>query len=405
MVSRLRSPHFRDLALTTSAFGAIVGVQQVLLLPFLAAMTNTDDFSKIILFVTISAIVANVTGGEAANTALVRGHQYAREGAAWDFHLLLVPVLAVLAAAWVVVAPVLNVSSDEIVLFAVISVLTALRLFLAAPFRYEQRFGTVLVAHLCYAAGSASALLLVARFDWVLAPFLVGEACAVLVLSVALLAGGRRLHFGVEDRRRLYRTSTKYLSLASVGLLANAVGYLDRLIIYPLLGAGALAVYYAASVLPKSLALVVNPVTGLLLAKFGAMGDERGGEILERLYRVLPWVIIVLTLASLAIGLLGLQVLYPQFAEEGRPIVLPVSISVGLASAAYLMQPYVLRFRPSGIALMANILYAGVFVGAAVGLSLRVGLHGFAWATVAAHLVLLGFYLVFARPRTERASS
>jgi hypothetical protein len=40
-----------------------------------------------------------------------------------------------------------------------------------------------------------------------------------------------------------------------------------------------------------------------------------------------------------------------------------------------------------------------------VGLSLRVGLHGFAWATVAAHLVLLGFYLVFARPRTARASS
>ncbi|MGD8199113.1 lipopolysaccharide biosynthesis protein [Ornithinimicrobium sp. W1679] len=377
-----------------------MGAQQIVLLPFVAARVPPEEFAHVVLVVTISAVSANIIGGETANTMLIRGAKYSATGKRWDFHKIF--ILAALVGitinlgVWSIIAPGLV----TIVSAVTLSVLSSLRLFLAGPFRLAQQFRVVTSAHVAYVLASFASLPLITYAHLIFAPFLAGEVAAVSVLTASLMrARGRARISRPGTAQSLLVSLRSYLALATAALLSNAVGYMDRIIIAPILSAPALAIYFAASVVPKSVGILINPLIGLLLAKFGSMDDGAAAHVLRRLLRVLPGVAFAGTFIALGAGTLGLSLLYPQYYEEGQRVVAPISISVGLASSAYLLQPFVLRFRPSSLIVLANALQALVFVASALILSHLYGIVGFAWAVALTHLALLGTFILFAQER------
>ena len=63
-------------------------------------------------------------------------------------------------------------------------------------------------------------------------------------------------------------TLIKYIILIFTGLSTTLSTYLDRLIIYPLLGGDAVTVYTVASFFGKSLGIVMTPIAGVLLGYY-----------------------------------------------------------------------------------------------------------------------------------------
>ncbi|WP_237770123.1 lipopolysaccharide biosynthesis protein [Ornithinimicrobium sp. CNJ-824] len=377
-----------------------------MLLPFVAAKASPEEFAHVVLVITVSAVISNLVGGESANTLLIRGHAYAEEGRRWDFHKVFLWAtlggLLISSGIWTLIA-----GKPSTVLGAgTLMLMTALRLFLASPFRLQQRFGVVTTAHLVYVLGSLSALPATVRGAPLLTPFLVGEAVSVLFLCAVLLRQRRR---GTPEKwgtaHPFVGSLKTYVALATAAALANVVGYMDRLFITPLLGASALAVYFAASVIPKSLGVVTNPLVGLLLARFGSSSDEDAPDILRSLLKLVPAAAIIGTVLALGAGWLGLSLLYPQFEQEGREVIPPISLSVGIATGAYLLQPFILRFRPSRYIIFANAIQAIIFVVSALVLSRQFGVVGFAWASAITHLGLLLVFLSIVHERRATNSS
>jgi O-antigen/teichoic acid export membrane protein len=394
IVGRLRGTLAQDIAQTTGAFAAIVGIQQVLLLPFIASRATPETFAQVVLIVTISAITANLVGGESANTLLIRGKKYADVGMRWDFHRVFTGAIVIGLFATTAIWTWIDAGPQTVLLAAALTTLTSLRLFLASPFRLEQRFEVVTVAHAAYALMSALSLFLPVGTGMLILPFLVGEVTAVMVLGGALWRDRAQVTLLRHGSPQPFSSSLRtYLALVAAAAFANIVGYLDRLLIVPILGSAALAVYFAASVIPKSVSTLVNPAAGLLLAKFGSLPDAEGPRVLRRLGRMLPFVTGIAVFMALAAGSLGLSVLYPQYSEQGRSVLLPISLAVGMGSSAYLLQPFVLRFLPAAFVIGANATQAVVFAGAALALSASYGITGFAWASALASMVHLSIFV------------
>ena len=54
----------RDLFFNTLGFGIYIATQQILLMPIMAKIFPEEEFAKIVLYISVFAIVTNVLGSE-----------------------------------------------------------------------------------------------------------------------------------------------------------------------------------------------------------------------------------------------------------------------------------------------------------------------------------------------------
>ena len=390
-----RSRNIRDVGLNTLAFGIYVAAQQLLFFPVLSRIGDNDSFAQVILFVTVSGVIANVIGGEMANTALVRSSTYEAAGLRWDFHLLLLRLVGIACITAVVVNLFTGIPWSLFAEYALITLFTILRLYATAPYKYAERFSVVLLCYTLYALGGILGLYLTSRTDWMLAPFALAEVSA-LVCMVAVRILDRPGTTLMRTGPGFPRTVSTFTQLAIVALLINFVTYFDRVLIYPLLGAAAMATYYSASVFSKSMSLVINPVANAFLAKLGRIRDDRRAEVISRLVRSLPPALLLFAVANYTISYFGLRILYPIYYTDAIPLLLPVSCAGALSSCADMLQPAILRFRAPRFYLFANIAYAAVFAVSFLVMSSLWGISGFAWSTAVARACQFALYLLVA---------
>lgn len=404
MASAPRNGFLGAIGLNAVAFALVIAVQQLIVFPALSRIVSLTEFAATILFVTVSTVLVNVLGGEVSNVSLLRHGDRARRRLPWDSPRLLLGGVALVttgAAATMVFAPIQPAVTAQ---FLVVTLLGLLRVSGVAPEKASNEFHLVVVVHGAYAVGAVLGLSLVGPLRSSIVPFLSAELLAVAVVVVVRLRR-RAIRLTLRRTEDFSAARRQFLQLALVAILMNTVAYLDRLVIVPLLGAAALSAYYAASALAKSLSMVTNPAANALLARVGAVGDERARPLLSKTSRlaVIGWG--GLFTLSLALSVAGLAVLYPIYFEVGLSLVVPVAVAAASGSASDLVRPLIMRFVPTSRFLLFNVAYALVFVVSILVFSSLWGLVGFAWGGALARTTLLTIYLVQARYAARLSSA
>lgn len=404
MASAPRNGFLGAIGLNAVAFALVIAVQQLIVFPALSRIVSVTEFAATILFVTVSTVLVNVLGGEVSNVSLLRHGDRARRRLPWDSPRLLLGGVALVttgAAATMVFAPIQPAVTAQ---FLVVTLLGLLRVSGVAPEKASNEFHLVVVVHGAYAVGAVLGLSLVGPLRSSIVPFLSAELLAVAVVVVVRLRR-RAIRLTLRRTEDFSAARRQFLQLALVAILMNTVAYLDRLVIVPLLGAAALSAYYAASALAKSLSMVTNPAANALLARVGAVGDERARPLLSKTSRlaVIGWG--GLFTLSLALSVAGLAVLYPIYFEVGLSLVVPVAVAAASGSASDLVRPLIMRFVPTSRFLLFNVAYALVFVVSILVFSSLWGLVGFAWGGALARTTLLTIYLVQARYAARLSSA
>lgn len=384
----------RDFAYNGAAFGAYILVLQVIVMPGLGRMSTPEEFSTIILFVSLYSIVCNVLGDELGNTLLVRTAKQSGRVGLSDYSLILgAASLALVTASLVLIL--LGVPWAVAITYLAITQFGVVRYFAVAHWKLDADFNRILFMNLFYAAGAGLGLAWTHMGGSLLAPFLLGEVLATtwvyLTLRTRLPLPRARVSpvFGA--------TLATFGSLAFASLILNALVYLDRLIILPLLGATAMAAYYAASSMSKSLAVAINPVTGVFLARLARVEDgQRHRMALSALRFSLP-IVVVLTVVGTGISYGAVWLLYPQYLGVVIGLIPLIALANALASAAFMVRPVIMRFQKSSLLIVANLGFAVVQVLGFFYFSAWWGLVGFVAAGVAGRAVQLGSYLALVR--------
>ncbi len=387
------SGKFKDVAWNLSAFVVYIGAQQLLIMPILARVFTEHIYSQAALFLTILNIVVCVVGDELGNTYLVRKMSYEKDKLRGDFF----PIFSFTSAALITVGVLLNIivfKFSTMLLCAYVATFFCgiLRYFMLGYLKGSLRFPLIFCTNVLYAAGALIGIALLPKVEVFLMPFLCGEIPAALFALIAVK------HFCRKDAvwqcsPQLGQTAKDYAKLSFSALLVECTTHLDRLLVYPQLGAMAMSLYYSSTTMSKLTSMVTNPISGVILAQLSNKSKEDHQAIAKTSLVSWPILVGMILVFNLILAPLALKVLYSHFYNSAIQLIIPVSIAGALAGANYLMKPAILKFYSTSIFMGINLVYALFFVVCLYIFSSQWGLMGYAIATAVSRAIQSICYL------------
>ena len=382
---------FSDMVLNMIGFGIYIFSQQILLLPILAK--NVDDivYSSFVLYLSILNVVCNVTGGELGNVRLVRNSDYKAKNIMGDFSRILLFISPIIT---VIVFPILIYLKYSIIgsIVLVLTILMAnVRLYSTCYYRLEQKYSKVILQNICYLIGIIISLILYKYIENIYLILFVPE-----LISIAYaIFNSDLLKMKLTKTTEMLNTVKKFVKLGIVSFLTNLTSYFDKFLIYPMFGAGMIAIYYACNSMSKITSLITNPVSNVILSWVSKSNDSKNKNKILRLTILanIP-VIFIVTLVTIPCTYIALKILYSQYLEGAISLIIPIAIASGFGTAATLTKSVLLKYVDTNKLLGSYIVYFVILTSFGFLMSKTWGLTGFAIANLSSKIILCIMFIV-----------
>lgn len=364
----------------------ITGVSQVIVYPILAAQYSDTEYGIILTVMGIVNTLIVAFGNTLNNVRLIMATEYELKNKTGDFNLLvIVTSLIVFLCTLVISTCFFSVPLYAVVGLGLFAVLGTIKSYYCVSFRLVLNFKKILLQHIVGAVGYLVGIGLLLLLPYWVLPFLLAEG-----FQVVFIFKYSKLHKEpLKTTSLLKRTSLKYTILILTGFSSTLITYLDRIVIYPLLGAGAVSTYTVASYFGKSLGILMIPVAGVLLGYYA----QKGFKMSLRLF----WTINGTTIVIGAIFMIFSSIvappitkfLYPSLYENAQAYIVVANMAATINVLCSLTQASVLKFAPTWIQIIKELAYGIVYVLCGYFLLNSYGLMGFCVAAIAANIIKL----------------
>ena len=379
-----------DVVLNMIAFAIYTISQQVVLLPVISKMVNDDTFSTFLMYISVFNIIANVCGGELGIVRQVKNETYEKKKLKGDFSLILLGLSFISGIVSIIALIILKYNITEIVIFTIIVLLANIRLYAACYFRLRKEFKKVIVQNLMYLIGVILGLVLFNITNYIWLPMLCAEAFSF----VYTIKNINLLKEGFVKTSEIVDTVKTYINLGFISLLTNLMTYFDKFLIYPILGAKEVNVYYASTAMSKVITLVINPVYGVILSWLSGTKNSNQKNIINLTLKANIPLILIAFIASIPLTYITVRILYSQYLEEAMSLIIPACIAVAFATATTITRAVLLKYVKSEKLVIMYILYFAIFIILALIMSTNYGLIGFAYANVIAKIQMWISYII-----------
>lgn len=239
-----------DYSLTFLSSVATIGVIQIFVYPYVARVLDNQAYGLFLTLMGVANSLMPAFGSTLRNTRIVMNEEYAiRNCPKSDFKRIacfVAPSVAVLSTT--AMSMVYHMDAFNALIMAALLACGILKAYGLFVFRLPIDPRKNLKASLASCVGYLAGLPLVAFADWWFFPFLLAEA-----LSLAYVLKESPIFEGSISASSLYPSALKmYSYLTITNLITYCSVYIDRILLYPLLGPIAVTTYYAASFVGKA---------------------------------------------------------------------------------------------------------------------------------------------------------
>lgn len=374
-----------DMILNMIGFGIYIVSQQILLLPILAKVVNDEVYASIVLYISILNVVCNVTGGELGNVRLVKDADYKKNNIIGDFSRILLFLSLIVV---IIIFPILLYLKYSILgsmLLIITMLLANIRLYATSYYRLEQKYNRVIIQNVLYLIGIILSLII----------FYLSKNIYLLLLIPEIISVGYALKYSDLLKMKLIKTKEikntikKFGELGFVSLLVNLMNYIDKFLIYPILGATAVAVYYAVNSMSKIISLITNPMSNVILSWVSKVNEnKKKNKIIKSTIIANIPIIIVVSIVSIPLTYLALKILYSQYLADAMILIVPISIITAFGAASTLTKSVILKFSDTKRLMFIYMGYFVLFAILAYNLSKTNGLLGFAYSNLISRIIL-----------------
>lgn len=377
-----RKNFFIDIILNVSSAAIVAVLLQFVIYPTIGNRFDQNSFGEILTIMGLVNIIAVMLGNSLNNIRLIVENDYKEKNIIGDFNPLISIASLINIGLIIFMSFFLNIKPTSTILLVGISLMTMIRSYLEVAYRLKIDYKMILFHSIFYCIGLIiGALLLWIDFSqlWEIL-FLIGESFSLvfLILTASLHKEPMKITF------RFKSTLIQYSYLALSSLIANILVYLDRLIILPLLGGKAVAIYFAATIIGKMSSFVLQPISGVLLTYFSKSNEAM--KVKEF------WFINVLVIIFSGIALVGcmilsaflLKLLYPKIYLDAMNILLIANLAAILTASSSITQSIILRFCATFWQVTIQISYGIIYVSVGLILIKNYGLFGFCVAAIIA---------------------
>lgn len=344
---------FSDMILNMVGFGIYVVSQKIILLPIIAKQVNDNVYTSLTLFMSILNIFCNVTGGELGNVRLIKNNDYKDKKVIGDFSRILL-VLSLLII--VIGSPILICLKYEYkyILFFILTILMAnIRLYATNFYRLEKKFVKVIIQNLIYLIGIILGLFVFNYIHEIYIVLFIPE----LISIIYALFNCDLIKMGLNKTTEIKSTIKKYIGLGTISLLNNIMNYCDSILIYPILGAQQVAVYYAVNSVSNITSLLTNPMSSVILSWISNAKDEKKNKIFKITLSINIPLIIIVTLITIPLTYLSMFVLYKQYLSGITILVILISISTAFGTAGAFTKTILIKYTKTANLVGIYIMY------------------------------------------------
>lgn len=361
-------------------------IRNIIVLPALARFFTNAQYGELITIIGVITTITAGLGNALLSTRLVMESDYKRNNKEGDFNLICI-IVSLLSIIFIV--PLVyyfpSIGGTQAIIVVIILFAETYIGYHSGWFILRQAYKKLLIYTLVGGLGFGVGLLVTRITGYWTLTYLCSDIMSFVFLhSFSPLVKEKRIFTSL-----LKTTLNKYGVLFLTTIITNALAYLDRLLLYPLIGSSAVAAYTTASVFGKAFNLIAIPISSILL---GYYATER-----IRLNVKKFWVINGITLSMLGIfilvtyiwGVWFTGILYPTIINEARPYILIANLSSALGASAQIAKSAALKYTKTYWTLIIQVIYALIYAGGGLLSVKSRGLQGFAEIVLVANIVQL----------------
>lgn len=363
----------RDLFFNTLGFGIYIATQQILLMPIMAKIFPEEEFAKIVLYISVFAIVTNVLGSELGIVKQVKRDEIREKS---DYNRILLQLFPFIILVSIVTLYILKFNVIEIIMLTISILLGNTRLYSAAHFRANKDFKKIVIQNVLYLIGIVLGLFITYKLKMIAIPMLLAEVICLIfdILNTDIIKTGVSK---TQSNKEIWKT---FAGFGFISFLINMTTYFDKIIIYPILGDNAVNVYYATSSMSKILSLITNPLHGVILSWLKGNDEEFKKKVTTVTLKANIPMLIITFLLSIPLTYIAVMILYPQYLEDSRKLIIPICIGVAFSTASSIVKAILMKYIESKKLVKIYVIYIIIlFLGATIA-SYYIGITGFAYA-------------------------
>jgi O-antigen/teichoic acid export membrane protein len=182
-------------------------------------------------------------------------------------------------------------------------------------------------------------------------------------------------------------TLSKYSIILLTSIASNVLIYLDRLIIFPILGPEYVSIYSVASFFGKSLSIVAGPISGVLLGYFASKSFIMNLKKYNMISLIMFLMTVIFIPLIFLIAPFVTRLLYPSIYVEALPYLFLANIGAVLAVLSRMLQPAVLKYAPTYWQIVKETIFGIVYVSLSIVLMLKYQLVGLIYAAIISNVL------------------
>lgn len=359
---------------------------QLILLPMIATKINSESYGQLIAIVAFINLISGSLGNVLNNGRLIHYKTYEEKRINGDFNRILIIFIVVNI---ILILPGLlyygeSLNFRTIIILLISSILLLFNSYASVDFRIKLNYFRILLSAVSLFFGYLIGYYLFSiTGSWSLI-----YICGFGMNAIYIIKNTKIMHESVK-KTLIYSSTMKEITLLLGSGLLTAVGvYADKLILFPLLGGTAVTIYYVSTILGKTIALAIGPITSVLLSYLAHMKQFSKNNFK------------LLLVVSILIGSLGyilvvfiskpvLMIIYPQYANEAIKYIYITTAAIVLSIIANVINPILLRFMKAKWQVLINGVFIFIYISLSIVMLKLYGLYGFCIGILIANAVKL----------------
>ncbi len=383
----------KDFAWNILAVLIITCTLQLYLYPYLAKWLDSEQYGSVLTIMGVANIIIVSLGGGLNNVRLLQTENYydKKNG---DFNYL----LGIFGCAGIVVFTIIILFFFDIkiidgILLIFYTIIGIVRNYWSVEYRLKINYKSNLKLNLIICIGYAIGYLIAKTISiWSLC-FLVGEVFGLVYLFFTT----NLYKESYKKTERWKETYIKYIVLIITALMANVIIYLDRFLLYPLLGGTQVSIFTVSSFVGKSIGLVITPIAGVLLSYYA----QKDFKMTVKKYWIINGLILGCSIFGGAISIIFAPwitgILYPTLIKDAMSYIIIANVAALVGVLSNILSPSVMKYANIKWQLIIQLLYAIFYFGLGIIFLELEGMMGFCVAVTFVNvlrvilLLIIGF--------------
>lgn len=357
-------------------------VLQLIILPLVAKKMDGNTYGLVLTIIAAVTMIAAGIGNVLNNVHMLSDGEYKKKEITGDFGIIL--TVCSIGVSIITLGISFYYGAENYVLNLCLAVCMLIKEYYIVRFWIDLDYLGILKCNIWCVIGyivGLSIFWLEGNWQYI---YIIGNVCSIIYIIKK---------YGVPKNlfssTVLLATTAKKCGALSVStILTRALQYVDRLLLYPLLGGEEVSVYYVSTLIGKTVSMALGPINSFLLsqlAKKNKMEKKVFGQMLffTAIVGIISYGVCVLVSRPV------LYIMYPQWVDEAMKYIYITSGTAVISAMSLVISPVVLRFCNINWQMVVSGVCLVVYAISALVLLNWYGLFGFCMGGLLANVVSL----------------